>query len=69
MRLRALVDMGLRKSPDLASPLYGEWWDWPANTVFEPPPHLDVARALARGIVRLVTEETKDGGKAIRVKS
>lgn len=48
--LRAVVDLALRQSPDRESPLYEEWFEWPAGTVFEPPAHLKVERALERGI-------------------
>ena len=50
MKYRALVDMSLRKSPDPKAPEYEDWFDWPAGTVFEPPEHMNVERALARGI-------------------
>lgn len=43
--------LGLRKSPDKTSPLYEEWFDWPDGQVFTPPPHMNVERALERGII------------------
>lgn len=55
-KLQAVTDMSLRKSPDKNSPLYEEWFNWPAGTVFEPPPHMKVDLALARGIVVEVTD-------------
>ena len=57
-KYRALTDLSLRQSPDSKSPLYEQWFSWSAGTEFAPPPHMDVARALARGIM----EEVKDGG-------
>lgn len=54
IRLRALVDMSLRRSKDTTSPLYEEWIDWKAGDVFEPPPHMNVSRCLERGIVEEV---------------
>lgn len=53
-KLRALVDMSLRKRPD---PKCNEWFTWPAGAVFEPPAHLDVRRAVERGIA----EEVRGG--------
>lgn len=54
VRLRALTDMSLRQSSDKASPLYQEWFEWPAGTVFEPPAHMNIAKALERGIAEEV---------------
>ena len=59
MKLRALTDLSLRKSPDPASPLYEEWFQWRAGTVFEAPPHLKVDLGLQRGIFEVV--EVKRG--------
>lgn len=56
-RYRALLDLSLRKSAETASPLYDEWHEWPAGTVFEAPPNLNVKLALANGKI----EEVKDG--------
>ncbi len=56
-QLRALVDLALRQSPDKSDPLYEQFHEWPAGTVFTPPPHMNVAKALERGIA----EEVKDG--------
>ena len=53
-KYKAIVDLSLRKAPDPAAPLYGDWHEWPAGTVFEPPKHMDVKRALERGIVEEV---------------
>ena len=57
MKLRALVDLSLRSSPDPKSPLYEVFLDWPAGTVFEPPPHMKVDLALKRGIAEAVDGE------------
>lgn len=59
MKLRAIVDMSLRKSPDPNNPAYEQWHTWKAGTVFEPPAHLNVKRALERGIA----EEVQRGEK------
>lgn len=59
MKLKAMVDMSLRKSSDPASSLYGEWYEWQVGEIFEPPPHMDVARALARGIAEEVKEDVE----------
>lgn len=32
------------------NPDYDDWLEWAAGTVFEPPAHMNVARALERGI-------------------
>lgn len=53
-KVRALRDLMLRQSPDHASPLHDEWHVWPAGTEFEPPPHMDVAKAIASGKVEVV---------------
>lgn len=52
MKYRALTDLSLRARP---SPDCGEWLEWKAGEVFEPPPHMNVARCLERGIVEEVT--------------
>lgn len=52
---RALTDLSLRQSPDTSSPLYEQWHQWKAGAVFTPPAHMDIARALARGIVEEVS--------------
>lgn len=51
---KALVDMSLRKSPDPNNPFFEEWHDWKAGNTFTPPAHMDVKRALARGIIKKV---------------
>lgn len=56
-KLRALVRMDLRKSPDPKSPLFEEWHTWYEGDVFTPPPHMKVDLALKRGIA----EEVKGG--------
>ena len=48
MKYRALTDLSLRKRPD---PTCEEWHEWKAGEVFTPPPHMDVKKALARGII------------------
>lgn len=53
-KLRALTDLSLRKSPDPADPLYQQWHEWPAGKVFTPPAHMNVEKALARGIAEEV---------------
>lgn len=61
IRLRVVTGYGplsLRKSPDKNSPLYLEWYSWGDGQVFEPPEHMNVDRALQRGIV----EEVKGNG-------
>ncbi len=50
MKLRAVVDLALHTSPDPANPLFEEFHEWPAGTVFTPPPHMKVDLALQRGI-------------------
>lgn len=54
-RYKALVDMSLRQSPDKRSAKYNEWHDWKAGQVFTPPKHLNIKRALERGIMEEVT--------------
>ena len=59
-KLRVVEGFGplsLRKSPDLASPLYEGWHVWQDGEEFTPPLHMRVDKALERGIV----EEVKDG--------
>lgn len=53
-KLRALTDLSLRQSPDPASPLYEEWFEWPQGTVFVPPAHMKVELAIQRGIAEEV---------------
>lgn len=61
-KYRAVVDMSLRKSPDPLSPLYEQWYDWPAGTVFEPPAHMKVELALQRGIMVIANaQEVRHG--------
>jgi hypothetical protein len=43
MKLRAIGTVSLRAGD--------EWLRWKDGEVFEPPDHMDVKRALARGIV------------------
>lgn len=50
-RYRAVVDMSLRQSPDPASPLFEQFFDWAAGQEFVPPKHMNVKRALERGIM------------------
>ena len=50
MRLRALTNLSLRKAGDPKDPEYNEWHDWKAGATFDAPEHMDVKRAIARGI-------------------
>lgn len=43
--------LGLRKSPDKESPLYEQWFSWQDGETFTPPPHMNIAKALERGII------------------
>ena len=54
-RYRALADMSLRRSPDPADPKYEQWHDWKVGDMFEPPKHMNIKRALERGIMEEVT--------------
>lgn len=54
VRYRALTRLSLRQRPDRT-----RWDVWPRDTVFTPPPYMDVARALERGII----EPVADGGR------
>ena len=56
-KYKAVVDMSLRQSPDPKSPLYERWHDWKAGEVFTPPKHMDVKKALSRGIMEEVSED------------
>ena len=58
-QLRAITRLSLRKSPDKGSPLWDEWHQWEAGAVFTPPAHMDVARALERGIAEVPKPGTK----------
>lgn len=51
---RALTKLSLRKSPDKRSKLYEEWHEWKAGTVFEPPAHMRIDKALERRIIQEV---------------
>lgn len=51
-------DIRLRQSPDREDPKYELWHVWKAGEVFAPPRHMDVTRALERGLI----EEVKRGG-------
>ena len=55
-RYRALTRLSLRKRPDRTC---NDWHVWPAGTVFTPPPYMNVARGLERGII----EPVADGGR------
>lgn len=64
MRLRALTDMSLRQSPDRKSPLFEEWHNWKKGEEFDPPEHMNVAKALSRGIVEPAVKKAVKIGKA-----
>lgn len=55
--------IGLRKSPDLESPLYQEWYDWQDGDTFSPPKHLKTigGLTLTECVVQGVLEEVNDG--------
>lgn len=46
--------ISLRQSPDPKSPLYEMWFNWRDGEVFTPPPHMNVALAVQRGIIQEV---------------
>lgn len=48
--------MSLRKAPTTGMPGYDEWHVWPAGMVFDAPDHMNVDRALARGIAEEVSD-------------
>ena len=54
MKLKAKVDMSLRKSADPKDPAYAEWHNWRAGDVFEAPSNLDVERTLERGLADVI---------------
>jgi len=56
VRYRALTDLSLRRRPDRTC---NDWHEWPEGAVFTPPPHMNVERALERGII----EPVADGGE------
>ena len=64
MKLKALTDMSLRRSPDPKNPQYEEWFDWKEGEVFDAPLHLNTAKAIARGIAEKVTEKKAAHDKA-----
>ena len=60
-KYRALTGLSLRKAPERAPDIddpaddpYNQWHEWPAGTEFTPPAHMDVEKALARGIIEPV---------------
>ena len=55
-KLRATTALSLRKSSDKKQDSYEEWHEWKAGETFVPPAHMDVKRALERGIVEEVKE-------------
>ena len=57
MKLKAKTDLSLRQTDNKKSDRYEQWHEWKAGQEFEPPKHMDVKRALERGIV----EEVSDG--------
>lgn len=52
-KYRAMLNLSLRKSADPDSPLWYEWYEWPTGTVFEAPPNLNIAVALASGKIEV----------------
>lgn len=61
MKVRALTDLALRKSPDPKSPQWEEWYEWPKGVVFDAPAHLKVDLGVARGVMEIVTKGDADG--------
>ena len=55
-KLRAKTALSLRQSSDKKQDSYDEWHEWKAGETFAPPAHMDVKRALERGIVEEVRE-------------
>ena len=55
-KLRATTALSLRKSSDKKQDSYEEWHEWKEGETFAPPAHMDVKRALERGIVEEVKE-------------
>lgn len=53
-RYRALRNLALRQSPDPDSPLFEQWFEWPAGTVFEAPTHMNAKLMLASGKIEKV---------------
>jgi len=51
-QLKALTRLSLRQSADKRSKDYDKWFVWEKGNVFDPPKHLNVQRALARGIAQ-----------------
>jgi len=54
MKYRALTDLSLRQSKNPKDPKFEQWHEWPKGTVFEPPKHMNVVKALERGIIEPV---------------
>lgn len=53
-KLRALTDLSLRQSSDPKDPKYEDWFEWKEGQEFEAPAHMNVKKALERGIVEVV---------------
>ncbi len=53
-KLRALTRLSLWKNPKRPSKGPDDWHVWEAGVVFEPPPHMKVDLAIARGIAEPV---------------
>mgnify|MGYP001582528768 CR=1 FL=1 len=56
-RYRALTNLSLWKVPDVRPDPFddpAQWLDWKAGDVFTPPPHMNIARCLERGVVEEV---------------
>ena len=51
---RALRNLALRKSPDPASPLFEEFFEWAVGEVFTAPAHMRADVMLASGKIEEV---------------
>ena len=65
MKMRALTDLSLRKSPDrtitrdgveVPNPKWDEWYQWTEGKVFTAPSHLKWKRGVERGIMEVVND-------------
>lgn len=58
-------DIRLRQSPDRSDPKYEEWFVWQAGEVFTPPAHMNVEKALARGVILPVSSGRRASGAGV----